>query len=645
MKRKTKEKTAQASREKPDRAHVHRNSGALQNLETRTPIRKSELVDIAVIAACALGVRIVFFLLSRHNNPLFQHPIMDSLYHHEWALDIISGNFWGSEVFFRAPLYPYFLALLYKIGGSSIAFAVFCQHLMGCVTAVFIYFLCREYFARGIALLSGLIAALYWPFLYFEGELLIVSLILLLDVAFLWSLSIAVRRGDGRIFLASGMMLGLSAVARPSILIFVIALPFALHWGRVRLQSKAASSGWKKETVLVLAGTLLFVAPVIVRNYVVGHDLVPIASQGGVNFYIGNNPGSDGRTAIVPGTRADWWGGYYDAIERAEKAEGRSLKPSEVSNYYFREGLKFIFDSPGAAAKLLLHKFRLFWAGGERSNNKYIYFFWHLTGMGRVPLPGFWLVAPLGLLGAILLWRRRAALAPLYLFVITYMAGVVAFFVNARFRLPVVPVLILFASYAVFHLITAYRRKSFDLLKTAVILLVCIAAVDYDFLTFRENKTREDSISLYSLGNAYLKMDEKESAIAAYEKARETYRRYPRSSYTLVARNVDYNLGLLYWETGRCDKAIEILEKIGGSDRYAFIAKERLADCYAKEGRPQDAIHTYETILSAPIPQSMRRDVYLGLARTYERLGRNDLAAEYTKKAQSLPGAEPPPRQ
>ena len=29
--------------------------------------------------------------------------------------------------------------------------------------------------------------------------------------------------------------------------------------------------------------------------------------------------------AIVPGTRADWWGGYHDSVRMAEEAEGRAL--------------------------------------------------------------------------------------------------------------------------------------------------------------------------------------------------------------------------------------------------------------------------------------------------------------------------------
>ncbi|NIM19706.1 MAG: tetratricopeptide repeat protein [Candidatus Latescibacteria bacterium] len=625
MSKKTRKKKPSKPLKQIDAEKKRSQQDNYRELETQTPFRKRELIDVGIIFGVAFVLRLVFFFLSKQNNPLFYYPIMDSLYHHEWAEEIISGNFWGDEAFFRAPLYPYFLALLYKLSGSSIGFAVFCQHMIGSLTAVIIYFLAREYFTRKIALLAGALAALYWPFVYFEGELLIVTLILFLDVAFLWCLAFGLRRRKSRLFIAAGIILGLSAVARPSILIFILVLPFALRYGASSKEETSSKSLWRQQTVLVLAGTILIVLPVIIRNYIVGRDIVPIASQGGVNFYIGNNPQSDGRTAIVPGTRPDWWGGYYDTIARAEAVEGRKLKPSEVSSYYFKEGFRFIGTSPGAAAKLLFHKFYLFWAGGERSNNKYIYFFWDLTGMRKVPLPGFWLITPLALLGGILQWRRRKLLAPLYLFVMSYMVGVVAFFVNARFRLPVVSVLIGFAAYAVFHLVTAYRQKSFEALKVILILVACAFAINYDFFNFRENKPHEDSISRYSLGNAFLKMGEKDLAIAEYEKALITYRRYPRSSFGLVARNVNYNLGVLYWENGLCSRAIEALEKVGGFDEYTILAWEHLADCYLKKGRMNDAIETYSKITSA---QPENRLARIGLARAHRLAGDIDRSEE-----------------
>ncbi|HWN82934.1 MAG TPA: tetratricopeptide repeat protein, partial [Candidatus Udaeobacter sp.] len=202
-------------------------------------------------------------------------------------------------------------------------------------------------------------------------------------------------------------------------------------------------------------GLVLPILPVTAHNWFVGHDWVPIASQGGVNFLIGNNPKSDGYTAIVPGTRATWWGGHDDAVALAEGAVGRKLKPSEVSDYWFSEGKRFIRTQPAAAAQLMLRKAFLFFWGAEISNNEHIYFLRHYSWPMRLTLWHFGiyfpfgLVAPLGLVGIAMALRRRAPGAVLlagYTFI--YAAAVIAFFVCARFRLPVVPVMLLFAVYA-----------------------------------------------------------------------------------------------------------------------------------------------------------------------------------------------------
>ncbi|UCG51608.1 MAG: tetratricopeptide repeat protein [Candidatus Latescibacterota bacterium] len=598
-----------------------------ENLSSSNVWVRRDLRNVIVTLGVALLVRLVFYFLNKENNPLFHYPIMDGKYHHEWAQEILSGNFWGDEVFFRAPLYPYFLALLYKISGSSIGFAVFCQHVIGSVSAVLVYLLTRRFFRPGLALLAGLFAALYWPFLYFEADLLIVTLVVFLDLLALFWLVVGLQNQRAVYLVLAGLVLGLSAIARPSVLIFYPLIP-AVFYLCQRQEIRRGARGhkrWIRQTVFVYTASAVIITPVIVRNTVIGRDFVPIASQGGVNFYIGNNPQADGRTAIVPGTRWDWWGGYEDAIRIAETESGRRLKPSEVSVFYFRKGLDFIVTSPDKSIPLLGKKLYLFWAGGERSNNKYIYFFWQKSGMDKVPLPGFWLVAPLGLLGGVLLWRRKPEFWPLHLFVLSYMIGVVAFFVNARFRLPVVPVLVVFAAYAVFHIVWVLRFRRSDLWRPLVILGICVFVVDFDFVHFGENKTYADSISHYTLGNAYLNMGDTEKAIQEYEEASDTYRKYPRPGYRLIARNVDYNLGRLYWAQDRCPDAIERLKKVGGNDQYTILAFELLADCYVREGRSAEATDVFQQILRA-VPA--HRKATFGLANAYRLAGQPERAEE-----------------
>ena len=103
-----------------------------------------------------------------------------------------------------------------------------------------------------------------------------------------------------------------------------------------------------------------------------------------------------------------------------------------------------------------------------------------------------------------------------YLFVIVYSMGVIAFFVNARFRLPIMPAMTLFSAYACVYLVEAYRRKSLDLVKALLILAPAALFVNSDYLYQKQMRAYSDAFSNFTLGNAYMKMGSGNSARALH---------------------------------------------------------------------------------------------------------------------------------
>ncbi|MGD8396211.1 MAG: glycosyltransferase family 39 protein, partial [Candidatus Eiseniibacteriota bacterium] len=423
-------------------------------------------IDVAILAL-ALVVRAVH-LIGLLGDPLFDEPRMDPLYHDTWARHIAAGQLTADEPFFRAPLYAYFLGGIYALSGGSILVARAVQLALGALVPLLVTRIGRRIVSPRVAIAAGLVAALNPLALRFEGDLLVEGPFVVLVMLALHLQMRALERPSAAAWWWTGLVFGLAAITRPNILAFVVLLPLVIWMARRRWPWQSISeratgisapfargtpTPWREFAALAL-GIILPILPVLVHNAAAG-DPTPIATQGGVNFYIGNNPHSDGFTAVVPGTSANWWGGYNDAITQAQQARGRELRMSEVSDYWLGEGLRFIASRPHAALELALRKLYLFWWGAEISNNEHVYFLRRYSLPLRAMLwyhgihAPFGILAPLALIGMAFAVRRRPRALPLVVFVLAYMASVVLFFVCARFRYPVTPVLALFAVYAV----------------------------------------------------------------------------------------------------------------------------------------------------------------------------------------------------
>jgi 4-amino-4-deoxy-L-arabinose transferase-like glycosyltransferase len=408
-----------------------------------------------VVGGVALVLRVGYVLQARANDPLFLAPQMDALYHHQWATAIANGVEFIHDAYFRAPLYPFLLGAIYKVFGPNLLAARLIQALIGSASCGLLYLLARRLFDEKVARISGLVMAFYPLAIYFDGELLIANLLVfLLLVGFV----LFVRSRDlDRQWYLPGLAFGLAAIARPNVLAFIVALAI---WLLLEYQARR----WRRAIQFACAVAVM-IAPVTIRNYVVSKRLVLIAWQGGTNFYIGNNPESDGITAVVPGTRKDWWGGYYDTRRLAEQAAGRELTGAEIDARWLKQGLRFWTEQPVKALGLLARKTYVWLAGLEISNNRSIYFFKRYsflnyllfrTGVLKFPLG---LLTPLALVGLYFTRKRRRQLMPLYLFFLAFSASFVIFFVTSRYRMPVVVLAIPFAAYAVSRILAAVRAR------------------------------------------------------------------------------------------------------------------------------------------------------------------------------------------
>lgn len=586
---------------------------------------RKEVFFLAVLFLFALGLRLVY-LSQLQKSPWFEAPIEDARRYDQWAQSIQNDWLQLEEPFyegpfFQAPLYPYVLALIYTLFGHSYLAVRIIQFLVGSLSVVLIYFLGKKIFNPTVGRLAAILASLYGTFIYFEGELLIPALILCVNLLMMLAVLSVLEKPGWWKWMGCGAILGFSAIARPNVLVFLGVL---IPWMLVQLRRRSLSVGRSLVHVMgLLLGTVLVISPVTVRNYVAGKDFVPISSQGGVNFFIGNNRDSDGSTPLISGTRASWWGISFDAVQLAEEAEGRPLKASQVSNYWFRRGLEFIRDEPGAALRLMLKKLALFWGGPEVANNKDIYFFSRWTSLLGILLwrwyiyCPFGLVAPLALVGMGLAWRRRVSGSGLVaLFIFSYMVGIVLFFVTARFRLPVVPFLVPFAAYS---LVSIFRERSLTQVVFLVILVLLFGlAVNLNLAGYRFAPLAE---SHNRLGGVYLEKKMHPEAEAEFRRAISLE---PNYVYPVAG------LARVYGETGRIDEAIEQWEKAISLSPDMMELHFRLGFSYYAQGRLDDAISQWQ---EAARLQPEFAQPYLQLSIVYEDKGECGKAIAALKQA------------
>jgi len=411
---------------------------------------------LAAVLLFALALRGAYPWGQVRNNPMYANLVMDSAKHDSWARSIAAGDGMPPRPYFRAPLYYYLLAALYKVVTPDPLVGRIAGCIAGALTCYLIGRLGVMLAGFRPGLLASVMAALYWPFIYFDPELLTVGLEVLLDVSLLLLLLAAARRDSPLLFLAAGIVWGLSAITRPNILAFGLGI-FPWLWFVARCGARPPRR--LRATALLTLGLAIPILPVALRNRLVGKEPVLIATNGGVNFYIGNNPRSDGFSAIVPGTRDTWDGGYNDTHRIAQQELGRTLSEKEVSDYWYGKAFDWIRSDGRGWLRLLFRKFGIFWCPVEMPNDQPIWFFARMSGVSVLFWFGFPVVAVLGIAGFSLLRSQWSSWSLLLAFLIIYMATVVAFFVCGRYRLPIVPVLIVSAAAGIFRAVELARTR------------------------------------------------------------------------------------------------------------------------------------------------------------------------------------------
>ncbi len=473
------------------------------------PLRPREL---AALAALALALRALhLFALSR--SPLYPYLLGDAAGYDAWARRLAAGDWIGSEVFYQAPLYAYFLGALYAVAGDGWWIPRLAQSALGAAACALLASATALAFGRRAGLAAGALFAGFAPAIFFDG-LLQKSALDAFAIALLLRLLTALPERRPAAALALGATGGALVLLREN------ALPLlALLW--IWLGVRAPERGAARRSVLAFAlGSALLLAPVAVRNYALSGELHLTTSQFGPNFYLGNHARARGSYEPLRPGRGSFVHEREDAIALAERALGRRLGPGEVSDYWLRRALADIAADPLRWLRLLGTKTALLLHAQEQVDSEDLYTAaeWSPVLAALLRVAHFGTLLPLALFGA---WSCRQRLRELWVLpalALGYAASVLLFYVFARYRFPLVPLLIPLAG-AGAAAAPGWLRDSAARERCAVAaaLLLLTSLANWPLAGALEMR----AVTWYNLGNAQRSAREPQLASESYRRALE----------------------------------------------------------------------------------------------------------------------------
>ncbi|MBI3273337.1 MAG: tetratricopeptide repeat protein [Planctomycetes bacterium] len=466
-------------------------------MESLTP-RQRGLVAAILLAGVLLRVHLVLSLV---DHPFFQEPLGDAGAYDRWAREIAEVDFWGKKAFWLDPLYPYALALLYKVAGHRLLVARFVQVAVGAAGSLLLFETGRRLAGFRVGLVALALSVACKTLAFHDACPLKEGLAVALGEAAFFALVTAEDRRF-RLLLA-GFAIGLCGLLRGNYLIF---LPCAAAWTR----------SWRR-ALWVLAGGVCAVLPVTIRNTVV-EDFVPTTYLLGANLYVGNNPdNTTGRYKPPPfllrGTAVYEEKGFR---EEAERRLGRPLRPSEIDRYWRGEAVRYVLAHPLTFAETCAKRLLLLVNRYDLADEYDVYFFEAFSPVLAWLLP-VGLLFPFACLGLALGWRRFPLLT---VFAASYGASVLPFFMFARYRLPAFPAVFFFAALGLVEAERLARGKpGRELLRATLVLATSFAVVHAPIEAWLDVGHFDTATSHMNYANALLRRGDPTGAARAFEEA------------------------------------------------------------------------------------------------------------------------------
>ena len=366
---------------------------------------------------------------------------------------LLWNRWFGGKQFHQEPLYPYFIAGVYKVFGADVRWIFLFQILAGICVNLLIYLIARSYFSDRVAVTSAFLAVFYGPLLYYDMILVRSTFVVFLQLALILLFDIVLKRKSLLPWILLGAASGFAILLKTTFLFFVFGFASLVIF---RYRNRAGEAA--RYTGMLLLGVFISLSPAIARNLIVGAPPLSLSSVGPIVFVLmnDNTPAEMGPIVNV------------GAAARIMGDTGGELGPVLI------ETLK----SYGSVTGFLAHQgttlSKLFnWY--EAPNNTNYYLYRSYAPVLRFTFITFLVLSPLSLAGLALAFFRRPECRRLYLFMGLQIALILGFGVSSRYRMPLVVLLFPFAAFSLVELVDGLMStKKRGMFLAAVVLLLSL---------------------------------------------------------------------------------------------------------------------------------------------------------------------------
>ncbi|MGB2695410.1 MAG: glycosyltransferase family 39 protein [Dehalococcoidia bacterium] len=403
------------------------------------PAIREHVVWLALLVSFAFMSRIAWIAVSQ-----WQPAASDDAFRYDLAARaLLHGQGYvhinGLPTAFWPPGYAFLLAGIYGVFGESVGAAQVVNALLGTASVVLVYLIGRRTLGATAALIGAAIVAAFPSLVFYTAVTLsetAFTFLLLMIVYLLLVDAQDTRQRNLGLLIGTGLVIGFAALMRGQALVLPLAfLPF---WWRSNIDREAIVY----KLVALALGMGFVVAPWMMRNAVQLDDPVVIATNAGVNFWIGHHEGAEGR-----GVLADQLVYSHPELTTVEREV-------LINSEGFHKGLSYALTHPSDEFALMFKK--LFWLyysdeeglkwneghGGQEFLSDHV-------RQGLFTLSNVYYFAVLGffVLGIPLWLTLDKPGALLLVSLIAYWTALhIVFFGDPRFHAPIVPIIALLAA-------------------------------------------------------------------------------------------------------------------------------------------------------------------------------------------------------